>query len=293
MIPLPMIDAFKLAEPMHGLAASRLEARARLRFKVAQAIAQGRMLFHFQPVVRAANPRFPAFFEMLARLQLPDGQLLAAGAFVPVVEESELGRALDRAALRAGLRALAAAPRLRVSVNVSPLSMGDEAWLGMLAAATRRGGGVCERLILEVTETAALRDPEQTRDFIEHVRRSGCAFALDDFGAGATGFRHFRDFRFDFVKIDGSFCRGVHAQRDAQVLVECLVGIARHFEMGTVAERIEDEADAIWLREQGIDCFQGWLYGRPEAEPILPPLREASAQCVERAEIAETARRVG
>ena len=276
MIPLPPIDAFKLAEPMHGLAASRLEAGARLRFKVAQALAQGRMLFHFQPVVRAANPRFPAFFEMLARLQLPDGQLLAAGAFVPVIEECELGRALDRAGLAAALRALAANPRLRVSVNVSPLSMGDEAWLQMLAVAARRGGGICDRLILEITEMAALRDPEQTGDFIEHVRRSGCAFALDDFGAGATGFRHFRDFRFDFVKIDGSFCHGVHAQRDAQVLVECLMGIARHFEMGTVAERIEEEEDAIWLRKQGIDCFQGWLYGRVEPVAELRPLREAA-----------------
>lgn len=276
MIPLPPIDAFKLAEPMHGLADSRLEARARLRFKVAQALVQGRMLFHFQPVVRASSPRFPAFFEMLARLQLPDGRLLAAGAFMPAVEEGELGRALDRAALGAGLRALAANPSLRVSVNISPLSMGDEAWLEVLAAATRRGGGICERLILEVTETAALRDPEQTRDFIEHVRRSSCAFALDDFGAGATGFRHFREFRFDFVKIDGSFCHGVHAQRDAQVLVECLMGIARHFEMGTVAEHIEDEADAAWLRAQGIDCFQGWLYGRAQAEAVLPPLREVA-----------------
>lgn len=285
MIPLPPIDAFKLAEPVRGLAACRLEARARLRYKVALALAQGRMLFHFQPVVRASNPRFPAFFEMLARIQLPDGRLLPAGAFVPAVEEGELGRAIDRAALAAGLRALAEDPKLRVSVNVSPLSMGDASWLEMLAAAAKGRGNVCGRLILEITETAALRDPEQTRDFMEYVRHSGCAFALDDFGAGATGFRHFRDFRFDFVKIDGSFCRGVHAQPDAQVLVECLAGIARHFDMGTVAEHIEDEADAIWLRERGIDCFQGWLYGRPAAEPVLPAIETPAVQ--------EPARRAG
>lgn len=283
MIPLPPIDAFKLAEPVRGLAACRVEARARLRYKVALALAQGRMVFHYQPVVRAATPGFVAFHEMLARLRMRDGRLLAAGAFMPAVEEGELGRAIDRAALDAGLRALAANPLLRVSVNVSPLSMGDAGWLEMLAAAVRSGSGVCGRLILEVTETAALRDPEQTCDFMHHVRRSGCAFALDDFGAGATGFRHFRDFRFDFVKIDGSFCRGVHAQPDAQVLVDSLARIARHFEMGTVAEHIEDEADAAWLRARGIDCFQGWLYGKPAAEPALPS----------RDEKAEPARRVG
>lgn len=275
MIPLPTIDAFKLAaEPVAGLAACRLEARARLRYKVALALAHGRMLFHFQPVVRASNPGFPAFFEMLARLKLPDGRLLPAGAFMPAVEAGELGRAIDRVALDAGLRALAAHPRLRVSVNVSPLSMGDEGWLAILAAAAQGGSGICGRLILEITETAALRDAEQTADFIDHVCRTGCALALDDFGAGATGFRHFRDFRFDFAKIDGSFCRGVHAQRDAQVLVESLAGIARHFEMMTVAEHVEDPADAAWLRDHGIDCFQGWLYGRPAAEPVLPALEE-------------------
>lgn len=277
MTPLPPIDAFKLAaaEPVAGLAACRVEAGARLRFKVALGLAQGRMEFHFQPVVRASSPRFPAFFELLARLRLPDGQTLPAGAFVPAIEEGEIGRALDRAALDAALRALAANPRLRLSVNVSPLSMGDEGWLGILEASGRGSGNVCGRLILEVTESAALGDPDQTADFICHVRRSGCAFALDDFGAGSTGFRHFRDFRFDMVKIDGSFCHGVHRQRDAQVLVECLGGIARHFEMMTVAEHIEDEADAAWLRGQGVDCFQGWLYGRPSAEPIMPAIREA------------------
>ena len=124
------------------MAASRLEAKARLRFRVAQALVQGRIGFHYQPVVRAANPRMPAFFEMLARLKLPDGQILPAGAFLPAVEAGPLGRAIDRLALEQALKALAANPGLRLSVNMSPLSMGDEEWLALLAAAAR-GGGAC------------------------------------------------------------------------------------------------------------------------------------------------------
>ena len=212
----------------------------------------------------------PAFFEMLARLRLPDGQLLPAGAFMPAVEAGPLGRAIDRLALAEALKALAADPGLRLSVNMSPLSMGDEGWLALIAAAARGGSGVCGRLILEITEDAAMVDAAQTIDFMDHVRATGCAFALDDFGAGATGFRYFRDFRFDMVKIDGAFVRGVHAARDAQVLVECLSGVARHFEMMTVAEQVESEADAAWLRQAGVDCLQGYLYGRPQAHPVLP-----------------------
>jgi EAL domain-containing protein (putative c-di-GMP-specific phosphodiesterase class I) len=237
-----------------------------VRFALAQALAQGRVEFHYQPVVQAKSGR-PAFFEMLARLRLPDGRVLPAGAFLPAVEDGELGRAIDRLALAQALRALAADPGLRVSVNMSPRSMGDEAWLATLAAAR---GSLCGRLILEITEDAAVQDAGQTADFMDHVRASGVAFALDDFGAGATGFKHFRDFRFDMVKIDGAFVQGVAAQRDAQVLVECLAAVARHFEMATVAERVETEADAAWLRALGIDCFQGYLYGRPSPVAELP-----------------------
>jgi len=270
----PTVDAFKLIETSSTtervIAASRVEANVRLRFRVAQALAQGRIEFHFQPVVSAADPTRPAFHEMLARLRLPDGQLLPGGAFMPAVESGPLGRAIDRLALAEALRALGTDPGLRLSVNMSPLSMGDEGWLALIAQAHRGGAGVCGRLIIEITEDAALVDAGQTLDFMDHVRMTGCAFALDDFGAGATGFRYFRDFRFDMVKIDGAFARGVSAQRDAQVLVECLAGVARHFEMLTVAEQVESEADAAWLREAGIDCLQGYLYGRPAAQPVLP-----------------------
>ena len=92
---------------------------------------------------------------------------------------------------------------------------------------------------------------------MDHVRASGCAFALDDFGAGATGFKYFRDFRFDMVKIDGAFVEGVHAGARRAGAGRVPAAVARHFEMLTVAERVETEADADWLRGLGIDCLQG------------------------------------
>jgi EAL domain-containing protein (putative c-di-GMP-specific phosphodiesterase class I) len=256
---------------------TRIETTARVRFAVAQAIARGRVQFHFQPVVRSCNPRFPAFFEMLARIVLPDGRVLPAAAFLPHVEEGPLGRAIDRLALDAALEALAGDPALRVSINVSPRSMGDADWLARLAEAGRERR-VTGRLILEITETAALEQSDQTLDFLEHARGFGCALALDDFGAGMTGFRQFRDFRFDIVKIDGCFAQGVSRSPDSRLLVECLVKIARHFEMLTVAERVECAADATCLEALGVDCFQGYRFGRPVAEPVLPavsPLRKA------------------
>ena len=264
------IDAFKLVATPAEAQGRRTEPNARIRFGVAQALAQGRIVFHYQPVVRAANPRFPAFFESLARLRQRSGEVRPAGSFLPLVEAGPIGRAIDRLALADALAVLRANPGIRLAINMSPLSMGDGEWLDILAEGTRLDRGACGRLIVEITEAAAMQDPGQTIDFMEHVRRSGCAFALDDFGAGATSFRYFRDFRFDMVKIDGSFIAGVAEARDAQVLVECLMAVAKHFEMVTVAERVETASDGDWLRGLGIDCLQGWLYGRPAARPEMP-----------------------
>jgi EAL domain-containing protein (putative c-di-GMP-specific phosphodiesterase class I) len=278
MQQMPSIDAFRLLKSMsdadHAMTMTRVEAKARIRFTVAQALAQGRVSFHFQPVVRASNPRMPAFYEMLARLRLPNGQILPAGGFMPAIGDGVLGRAIDRLGLAYALRALAADPKLRLSVNMSPLSMGDEEWLAILTAAHRGGSGVCGRLILEITEDEALANAAQTVEFMDHVRRMGPAFAMDDFGAGATGFRHFRDFRFDIVKIDGAFVQDVHTSRDCQVLISCLTTLARHFEMMTVAERVESPAEADWLQAAGIDCLQGYLVGRPTATAELPPVQD-------------------
>ena len=264
------IDAFKLVAMRTAGQGGRAESNARTRFAVARAVTEGRIVFHYQPVVRASNPRFPAFFECLARMRMPNGELRPAGAFLPQVEAGPIGRAIDRLALAHALCTLSENPGLRLAVNMSPLSMGDAEWLDILAEATVRDRSACGRLILEVTEAAAMQDAGQTIDFMDHVRRSGCAFAMDDFGAGATSFKYFRDFRFDMVKIDGSFVEGVAQARDAQVLIECLMAVARHFEMVTVAERVEDPADAEWLRGLGIDCLQGWLYGKPSARAEMP-----------------------
>jgi EAL domain-containing protein (putative c-di-GMP-specific phosphodiesterase class I) len=281
----PRLDALSL---LRALAAGDADpgpdpahaARTRLRFSIAQALARGRMRFHFQPVVRADAPGFVAFHEMLARMVEVDGRILPASAFIGHAEDNALGRAIDRLALETALDELAAEPGLRLSINLSPRSMGDSDWLGVLTdGAERLGRRVTGRLILEITESEAITASGQTQDFMDHVRGYGCAFALDDFGAGATGFRHFRDFRFDMVKLDGGFVEGVARSRDSQALVGCLMSAARHFEMMVIAERVESPADAAWLVEAGVDCLQGYLYGRPSVRPIRPeaPRRDARA----------------
>ena len=144
-------------------------------------------------------------------------------------------------------------------------------------AAARGGSGVCGRLILEITESAAMATwPDRGL----HEPRAGNRLRLRARRLRRRRDRvpHFRDFRFDIVKIDGAFIEGVHAARDAQVLVECLTAVARHFEMLTVAERVECEADAAWLRGLGVDCLQGYLSATRRRWRSCPPAAQAETR---------------
>jgi EAL domain-containing protein (putative c-di-GMP-specific phosphodiesterase class I) len=123
------------------------------------------------------------------------------------------------------------------------------------------------RLILEITEGSAMLVPELVVAFMDDLQAQGVSFALDDFGAGQTAFRYFRDFFFDVVKIDGQFIRNIHADRDNQALTRALMSIGQHFDMLTIAESVETTQDAEWLQAAGIDCMQGYLFGAPTVRP--------------------------
>ena len=93
------------------------------------------------------------------------------------------------------------------------------------------------------------------------------AFALDNFGAGYTAFCHFRECFFDMVKIDPQFIRGIHESSENQVLCAALISVARHFEMFTIAEAVENAQEAAVLTELGVDCMHGYLFAGPSTQP--------------------------
>ena len=234
---------------------------------VRNALETGRLQLAFQPVVLGSNPDKIAFQEGLIRVMEPSGRIIPARDFITVVEDTEMGRLIDCAALEMGLTALFHHPELRLSINMSARSIGFPQWMRTLKRGLNAGPTIGERLILEITESSAMQVPELVIAFMDQLQDQGVAFALDDFGAGMTAFRYFKDFQFDIVKIDGQFIRGIHADPDNQVLTQALASIGRHFDMVIVAEQVEEVADAEWLRGIGIDCLQGYLFGAPTVKP--------------------------
>ena len=106
----------------------------------------------------------------------------------------------------------------------------------------------------------------------------GITFALDDFGAGATSFRHLKDLCFDIVKIDGAFVRGCDRDADAQCILGAMTAVGERLDMLTVAESVETAAEAAFLSALGVHCLQGYHYGAPTTEPDwLRPARRGAA----------------
>jgi EAL domain-containing protein (putative c-di-GMP-specific phosphodiesterase class I) len=252
----------------HPLAAALAEKDRATVAMVRLALRTRQVALALQPVVHAGDPTRIAFNEGLIRVLDGAGRLVPAREFIGAVEATDTGLELDRAALALGLEALRRDPGLRLAVNMSARSIGAVRWMETLAAGLARDETVAERLILEITEASAMAMPELVIAFMTGLQRRGISFALDDFGAGQTSFRYFRDFSFDMVKIDRQFIANVHRDRDNQALVWALILIARQFDMFTVAEGVERAEDAAWLQAQGVDCLQGYLFGMPVLHPL-------------------------
>jgi EAL domain-containing protein (putative c-di-GMP-specific phosphodiesterase class I) len=263
----PKIDAVAgLASPLGAVISYNDQATMTM---VREAIDTRRLRLAYQPVVLACDPAKIAFHEGLIRVLDPTGRIIPAKDFVAAIEHTEMGREIDCAALEMGLSTLARHPDLRISINMSARSIGYARWLRILQKGLGFGPTIGERLILEITESSAMLVPEVVISFMETLHDEGVAFALDDFGSGYTAIRYFKDFLFDILKIDGQFIRDINNDPDNAAIAAALLSIGKHFRMLTVAEMVETVAEAELLRDLGVDCLQGFLFGAPTVKPAF------------------------
>jgi diguanylate cyclase (GGDEF)-like protein len=235
-----------------------------------------RRIFVAYETVAAAADRRPAFYECLMRVRRTDGSLLGAADVIPVAERLGLVRLLDHRVLELVVDEMMATPSLQASVNVSPGSTTDPDWWNGLGSLLRAQPGVAERLIIEITESAAIDDIDETRGFVARVKDLGCRIAIDDFGAGYTSFRNLRKLGVDIVKIDGAFVQNMIRSEDDRAFVRTLIDLGKRLKLATVAEWVQDERAARLLESWGCDYIQGALVGLATTErPWLSGLAKA------------------
>jgi diguanylate cyclase (GGDEF)-like protein len=234
--------------------------------EIVAALKENRLKLAYQPIIDARS-RCPAHYESLLRLVRPDGQIVTAGYFVPAAEQMGIVHLVDRFALETVVTKLKAHKSLTLAVNVSGTAAEDPAWLQSFIDYIRSHAEVARRLIVELTETAALHHFEENARFITQLKDLGVRVAIDDFGAGYTSFRNLQMLHVDTVKIDGSYVKNLTENPENQVFVRTLVGLARNLGIKTVAEWVGSDVDAALLQSFGVDYFQGFHFGEPLLDP--------------------------
>jgi diguanylate cyclase (GGDEF)-like protein len=234
--------------------------------EVVLALKENRLKLAYQPIIQART-RQVSHFECLLRMAKPDGSILTAGHFVPAAEQMGIIHLVDRFALESTIARLRAHKKITLAVNVSGTAASDPAWLQDFVDYVRTARDVADRLIVELTETAALHHFEENARFVSQLREMGVRVAIDDFGAGYTSFRNLQMLHVDTVKIDGSYVENLSGSPENQVFVRTLVGLARSFDIKTVAEWVGSEDDAALLQNFGVDYFQGFHFGQPIMDP--------------------------
>jgi len=225
-----------------------------------------RLKLAYQPIVKAKSRKI-SHYECLLRMIKPDGEVLTAGYFVPAAEQMGIVHLIDRFALDEALAQLKAHPHVTLAVNVSGTASGDPNWLQGFVDTVRAEPDAARRLIVELTETAALHHFEENANFVSQLRELGARVAIDDFGAGYTSFRNLQMLHVDTVKIDGSYVQNLSQSPENQVFVRTLVGLAKNFNIKTVAEWVGSDQDAALLQSFGVDYFQGYHFGEPSLTP--------------------------
>lgn len=230
--------------------------------EIESALAEDRFRLMLQPIV-AAQTGEAKFYEALIRLERRDGSLVSASKFVQAAERLGLHRRIDVRALEIAVDILRAAPGLRLSLNISGLTCGDAAWLARLRELSGGDPQLAGRLIVEITETAAIRDFDQSILFVDALKELGCAVAIDDFGAGYSSFKTLKYLPVDVLKIDGLFVKNLASDPRDRVFLRAMVELANSFGMETVAEWVVSAEAAQVAADVGITYLQGYHFGCP------------------------------
>jgi diguanylate cyclase (GGDEF)-like protein len=257
-------------------AREQMNARVTWKDKIEQALADTRFILHFQPIMEIASGTI-SHYEVLIRMIERDGSLAMPGEFIPVAERTGLIHQINRYVLGASIQQLASLNRadqdITLSINLSGRVIEDPELLSQLTRLLNSSGINPERLVFELTETAALADVNAAIHLMSELQSLGCRFALDDFGVGFSSFYYLRELPLDIVKIDGSFIKNLTTNTKDQVFVKALTEMATALGKETVAEFVEDKPTLKLLTEIGVGYAQGYYIGRPSAEiPILSKL---------------------
>lgn len=262
----------KKYDSMFGYYDSAIDERyQRERFiidKLEDAIQQRHITPYYQAVVRVMTGEVSGY-EALARWDDPEIGKISPGDFVPILEKYQMIRKLDlfifesvcmdiREKLDTG------AVVVPVSINLSQQDFLGGDIVSEVDDTIKRYGISSDLFHMEVTESIFATEPGKVGDCIERFRKLGYQVWLDDFGSGYSSLNMLKDYKFDCIKLDMIFMRGFEENHETRVILQAMINMAKNLGIQTVAEGVETQKAADYLRKIGCENIQGFLYSRPE-----------------------------
>lgn len=245
-----------------------LDSSAKLRFvtRLRKAVESQRWALHYQPILELATGQMQGV-EALIRWMEPDGTMVPPGDFIPLAEELGLIEAIGDWVVRELVYQSRAWRELDIdldmSFNLSPRQFWQPDLAKGILERIREGGIDPSRVVVEITESSAMNDPDRAQTILEDLHAGGLRIAIDDFGTGYSSLARIRDMPVDVLKIDRSFVSGVDVDPQNQSIVAAFLELARGLGVTTLAEGIETEGELAFLLERGCVMGQGFYFSRP------------------------------
>ena len=270
-----------------------IQNRMELEMDLREALAKDEFVLAFQPTIDLSDMS-PTGVEALIRWNHSERGVLQPDDFIPLLEESglitEIGRwVLDQACAQAAQWRAAGYP-IKVAVNVSGRQLDTDQIMADIEAALSESDLEAEALTIEVTETALMRNIEETARRLTAIKALGVQIAIDDFGTGYSSLAHLQRFPVDALKIDRSFISRLGSNQEGETLIHSLVQLGKALSIETFAEGIEQHHELSLLRREACDNGQGFLFARPLdvaateeflrdwADNLNPPFAQLSEQ---------------
>jgi len=245
-----------------------LDSSAKLRFvtRLRKAVESQRWALHYQPILELATGRMQGV-EALIRWIEPDGTMVPPGDFIPLAEELGLIEAIGDWVVRELVYQAQAWSELDIDLDISFNLSPRQFWQPDLAEGIleriREGGVDPSRVVVEITESSAMNDPDKAQAILEDLHAGGLRIAIDDFGTGYSSLARIRDMPVDVLKIDRSFVSGVDVDPQNQSIVSAFIELARGLGVTTLAEGIETEGELAFVLERGCVMGQGFYFSKP------------------------------
>lgn len=259
----------------------QLRIRSQLEQALIHAIERDEFEVYYQPQILAASGRIIGT-EALLRWNNPQLGSVSPEEFIPIAEHVGLIRPIGEWVLSSACKQLKAwqdegLPPIRLAVNVSPLQFIDPELGNIVEQTVQRVGIKAEDLELEITEGSLMWDMPTAIKMMKQIKQQGTILAIDDFGTGYSSLSNLRHFPLDRLKIDKSFIQEIGTSNDSTEITLTILSIGKRLKMSVIAEGIETQEQASFLRNNGCDEFQGFMYSHPlPAEKMTRLLREGA-----------------